>query len=127
MKSTIRVDFDFDTNEPFIQLNLVDSNEHLELADKHLRRFVDLQSSVGLKLIYPPRNTDNRTPQIRVEHYGDFERKLVREFHQICKESLGDEQMDAARKVLGALYKTRKNLQDEIEELKVVYSPSPDK
>ena len=42
MKSQIRVDFDFDTNQPVIRLKL--DRESEELADKTLRHFIEMAS-----------------------------------------------------------------------------------
>lgn len=82
MKSTIRVDFDFDTNETFIQLNVasvaVDIDDfrkkgiqvvnegNLDLADKHLKSFIEQANNRGIELSYPNGNNDNSTPQIRL-------------------------------------------------------------
>jgi len=75
MKSTIRVDYDFDANETFIQLNIPTSEPHhmvdvdvkLDLADKHLKNFIEQSSTRGLELVYPNDNNDNSTPQIRLK------------------------------------------------------------
>ncbi|WP_347216528.1 hypothetical protein [Chryseobacterium sp.] len=77
MKSTIRVDFDFDTNEPFIQLGLsVPKPAHymvdveapnIDLADKTLRSFLEQANNRGMELVYPKGNQDNTAPQIRLK------------------------------------------------------------
>ena len=77
MKSTIRVDFDFDTNEPFIQIGLSTPKSahymldvevpNIDLADKTLRSFLEQANNRGLQLVYPNNNYDNTAPQIRLK------------------------------------------------------------
>lgn len=87
MKSTIRVDYDFDKNETFIQVNVasiaveiddfrrkgiqVVNESSLDLADKHLRSFVEQANVRGLELVYPNYNNDNSMPQIRLKPYEE--------------------------------------------------------
>lgn len=74
MKSTLRVDFCFDTNEPFIQVKIPNTDTHygvdvdviLDLADKTLKSFLEQANNRGLQLVYPIGNSDNRSPQIRL-------------------------------------------------------------
>lgn len=77
MKSTIRVDLDFDKNEPFIQITLASTETHhmidvdtkLDLADKALKSFVEQANIRGIEIIYPEGRNNNSSPQIRVKGY----------------------------------------------------------
>lgn len=112
MKSTIRVKQDWQENEPYIQLKLdtANPNEDVDLADSALIHFVNRASSVGLKLVYPSKNEDIRSPQIRIMYSHEFEWKVLKEFRQMCKESLSEEDLKLADQLISGLYKQRKSL-----------------
>ena len=74
MKSKVLIDFDFNQNEPFIQLNLhrtyesenCSDNTPLDLADKALKSFVEQANIRGIEIIYPEGINTNSSPQIRL-------------------------------------------------------------
>lgn len=104
MKSTIRVDFDFDTNETFIQLGLSvpqPANPPLEnllpnidLADKHLKNFVENANIRGIELYYPEHTEDGRSPQIRLKSKDDFDSKVrvLKDLDEIAKNTFKKEE-----------------------------------
>lgn len=77
MKSKVLVDFDFNQNEPFIQITLASTETHhmvdvdtkLDLADKALKSFVEQANIRGIEIIYPEGRNNNSSPQIRVKGY----------------------------------------------------------
>jgi hypothetical protein len=68
MKSKIRVEFDFDKKEPYLQLYLEEDNqsEIPDLRDSMLKAFVQTASNSGITIKYPETNVDNCCPQIRL-------------------------------------------------------------
>ena len=91
MKSTIRVDFDFDKNETFIQLNLAGKKDYhymedapnLDLADKHLSAFVEQAMIRGIELSYSRDSNDNSMPKIAltnppmIKYHSEFFRNWL--------------------------------------------------
>ena len=71
MKSKIRVEYDFDKKEPYLQFYIVDTNEpgtELDMRDSMLKAFIQDASNKDfhLNVEYPSTNVDNCCPQIRV-------------------------------------------------------------
>jgi len=64
MKSKIRVEYDFDKKEPYLQLFLEVPEE--DLADRTLKHFIEEGSKNGFEVIHPKNNENNNVPQIRV-------------------------------------------------------------
>jgi len=65
MDSKIRVEYDFDTKEPYLQITLGQSEDLRDQMLKHFVQSISLGSSY-LGVIYPPNNKDNSVVQIRM-------------------------------------------------------------
>jgi len=68
MKSTIRVEMDFDSGKPYLQINLPETHPmvedlSLDLVDKTLRFFKEEASMHGVELVH---RGDMNKPQIRI-------------------------------------------------------------
>lgn len=60
MNSKIRVDFDFDANEPFLKIDLREG----ELADKALKNFMEQISDNGVEIKF---GNSNNEVQLRIK------------------------------------------------------------
>lgn len=68
MKSKIRVEYDFDKKEPYIQFYLEkDSEGEPDLRDGMLKSLIQSASFNPIWIWYPPHNSDNSVPQIRLQ------------------------------------------------------------
>ncbi len=67
MKSKIRVEYDFDKREPYLQL-YIESSWHGEsdMRDQMLKSFIEEANYKGVYIMYPENNQDNSVPQIRI-------------------------------------------------------------
>lgn len=73
MKSKIRVEYDFDKKEPYIQFYLEKETEEApDLRDEMLKALIQEASYNPIWVQYPPHNTDNSVPQIRVQEPHTF-------------------------------------------------------
>lgn len=70
MESKIRVEYDFDKKEPYIQLYLEKGSS--DMRDGMLQHLIEQGLNKGLEVIYPISNEDNGTPQIRIKHTLDL-------------------------------------------------------
>lgn len=112
MNSKIRVELDFDTKEPYLQIFHEMTNG--DLADKTLKHFIELASDRGMKVWY--NYADNGTPQIRLseepididaKNNGLSDSSLIKAFEEMCEESLDPEQFEKFEAVKLALQKVR--------------------
>lgn len=69
MKSKIRVEYDFENKEPYIQMYVdgFNGNETEDLRDSMLKAFIEQANSNGVDLVYPKNNTDNSVIQFRIK------------------------------------------------------------
>jgi hypothetical protein len=76
MKSTLNVEFDFDSNEPYIQLSIDDTitpNVRSDMRDAALLKFVEKGNINGISVYWPdPVNKSQSFPQLRLNS-GDKE------------------------------------------------------
>jgi hypothetical protein len=71
MKSKIRVEYDFDKKEPYIQFYLEKEAEcEPDMRDSMLKAFVQSASNNPIIVTYPPSNQDNSVPQLRLLFSG---------------------------------------------------------
>lgn len=67
MKSKIRVEFDFDNKEPYLQLYIEDTtDDQPDMRDQMLKAFIEMAGDKGLKITYPEHNPSKSVPQIRL-------------------------------------------------------------
>ena len=95
MKSKIRVEYDFDKKEPYLQFYVVDTNTpgtELDMRDTMLKHLVQTASGDGgyMYATYPENNQDNSVMQVRVgknppheeieKQAEEYTKKLVDEY-----------------------------------------------
>src|SRR5687768_11610824 len=110
MNSKIRVDYDFDYQEPFIHFTL----EEGDVNDKALKHFIEQVNNRGVELVYPAINFDNKNPQLRVTKAQDHELRVVRHFRSFCEESLDPDLFEKFEDIYQALFDTRSALKGKI-------------
>lgn len=69
MRSKIRVEFDFDKSEPYIQLFVDDTcppNEQADMRDTMLKHFVQRGNTEKIVIHYDPNANTNDYPQLRL-------------------------------------------------------------
>lgn len=69
MNSKIRVQIDFDTKQPYIQI-YHEFGPNYDLADETLKHFIERANQQGIEIIYPDFNQGNECPQIRLRPEG---------------------------------------------------------
>jgi hypothetical protein len=82
MESKIRVEFDFDTNEPIIEITKSSNKD--DMRDQMLSAFIEKANAndKGIILSYPSFNPDNRKVQLRVAvKFAVLESDLLDENH----------------------------------------------
>ena len=91
MKSKIRVEFDFDAKEPFIQLYLDDTNDpgtQSDMRDQMLKNFIEKTTHTGLVVYYPEDNHDNKSPELRPMREGEAMSFVSEILHGRLKDSM---------------------------------------
>jgi len=61
MKSKIRVEFDFDNKQPFIQVSLAENNEpgtENDMRDQMLKNFIETVKETGIEVMFPSKNNN---------------------------------------------------------------------
>lgn len=72
MKSKIRVEYDFDKKEPYIQFYLEKCDEEPDMRDNMLKTLIQSANHNPVCVTYPIHNGDNSTPQIRLQDHRSF-------------------------------------------------------
>ena len=96
MKSKIRVEYDFDKKEPYVQFYLEkDLEGENDLRDGMLKDLIQSGSGHPIWIWYPPINGDNSTPQIRLQDKNSFITSMETFCHSLFVGKPFDEKMNA--------------------------------
>lgn len=95
MKSKIRVEYDFDKKEPYIQFYLEkDVEGEPDLRDGMLKSLIESASHNPIWIWYPPHNGDNSVPQIRLQDKHSFITSMETFCHELFSGKPFDESMN---------------------------------
>lgn len=88
MKSKIRVEYDFDKKEPYIQFYLEkDLEGENDLRDGMLKDLIQSGTGHPIRIWYPSINGDNSTPQIRLQDKNTFITSMETFCHSLFKDN----------------------------------------
>ena len=75
MESTIRIEFDFDKQEPYLQIKLPNDTKVSDMRDKMLMNFIENVSRTGGCYISYKKELGNSNPQIRATNMVEVSAK----------------------------------------------------